>query len=107
MLHNGFFEKKGPFPFEKILKEINSVNDFVSFKKKKIYGIDTLTNAKEKEITFLNSSKYAKISIKTNAFALLLLTYLNSSQNLVLQSMLKMCYLQLLKYQKCFTQKLI
>ena len=69
MLHNGFFEKKGPFPFEKILKEINSVNDFVSFKKKKIYGIDTLTNAKEKEITFLNSSKYAKISIKTNAFA--------------------------------------
>ena len=69
MLHNGFFEKKGPFPFETILKEINSVDDFVSFKKKKIYGIDTLTNAKEKEITFLNSSKYAKISIKTNAFA--------------------------------------
>ena len=33
MLHNGFFEKKGPFPFEKILKEINSVNDF-SFKGK-------------------------------------------------------------------------
>jgi len=69
MLHNRFFEKKGPFPFENILKEINCTDDYSSFKKIKIQGIDTLVNAQNKEITFLNSSKYSNISLQTKAFA--------------------------------------
>jgi len=69
MLHNGFFEKKGPFPLEKIINEVNPIDDLNSFKRKKIYGIETLTKALDKEITFLNSSKYVGISSQTKAFA--------------------------------------
>jgi len=69
MPHNQFFEKKGPFPFEKILKEIDCTNNYTSYKKIKIQGIDTLVNAKDKEITFLNSSKYSSLSLQTKAFA--------------------------------------
>ena len=55
-----FFEKKGPFPFTEILKKIDTTKDLPQLKDFKIYGIDSLINAKENEITFLNSSKYQK-----------------------------------------------
>jgi len=73
-----FFEKKGPFPFTEILKKIDPTKDLPKLKDFKIYGIDSLINAKENEITFLNSSKYQKESLKTKAFACI--TSLNLSK---------------------------
>ena len=52
-----FFEKKGPFLFTEILKKIDPTKDLSKLKDFKVYGIDSLINAKENEITFLNSSK--------------------------------------------------
>ena len=52
------FEKKGPFPFTEILKKIDPTKDLPKLKDFKVYGIDSLINAKEYEITFLNSSKF-------------------------------------------------
>tara|TARA_B100000959_G_C14940931_1_gene607778 strand:+ start:534 stop:1526 length:993 start_codon:yes stop_codon:yes gene_type:complete len=73
-----FFEKKGPFPFSEILKEIDPTKDLAELKNFKVYGIETLINAKENEITFLNSNKYQKESLKTKAFACI--TSLNLSK---------------------------
>ena len=73
-----FFEKKGPFPFTEILKKIDPTKDLTELKSFKVYGIDSLLNAKENEITFLNSSKYQKESLKTKAFACI--TSLNLSK---------------------------
>ena len=55
-----FFEKKGQFPFSEILKKIDPTKDLDELKNFKVHGIETLINAKENEITFLNSSKYQK-----------------------------------------------
>ena len=75
-----FFEKKGPFPFTEILKKIDPTKDLSELKNLEVYGIETLINAKENEITFLNSSKYQKESLKTKAFACI--TSLNLSKYL-------------------------
>ena len=75
-----FFEKKGPFPFSEILKKIDPTQDLTELKNFKVYGIETLVNAKENEITFLNSSKYQKESLNTKAFACI--TSLNLSKHL-------------------------
>ena len=69
MPHNRFFKKKGPFPFVDIVKITGCTDDFSSSKNIKVYGIDSLKNANKNEITFLNSSQYTNISIKTKAFA--------------------------------------
>ena len=68
MSNNLFFEQKGPFPLNEIIKLIGAedkklnnniqINDFKS--------LDAATN---KDMTFLNSSKYQSSSIKTKAAA--------------------------------------
>ena len=63
-----FFEKHGPYPLKKIIKEINSSNDS-DIKDFKIYGFESLANATKNELTFLNSGKYKDISLKTKAAA--------------------------------------
>ena len=73
-----FFEKKGPFPFSEVLKKIDPTKDLDELKNFKVHGIETLVNAKENEITFLNSSKYQKESLETKAFACI--TSLNLSK---------------------------
>ena len=69
MSKNQFFEKKGPFPLKELIKVIGYTgkktyeNDF------KIFGIESLKNADKNDMTFLNSSKYQEISLKTKAAA--------------------------------------
>jgi len=66
---NQFFEKKGPFPLKEILNTIG-YNEDVSIKNDfKIHNFESLDNARENDLTFLNSSKYQKLSLKTNAAA--------------------------------------
>ena len=64
-----FFIKKGPFPLNEIVKAIVSIKDSSQFEAIKIYGLGTLIDAKENEITFLNSVKYKEFSLKTKAAA--------------------------------------
>ncbi len=67
MSENQFFEKKGPFPLEEIVKTIGHDGNFSKEKDFKIYGFKTLDRASDKDMTFLNSSKYQNLSIKTKA----------------------------------------
>ena len=69
MVSNQFFAKKGPFPLKEIIKTINYTSEFSYIKDFKIYGVESLINAKENDVTFLNSSKYKDVSIKTKAAA--------------------------------------
>ena len=78
MPHSRFFEKRGPFPFEDIIRIIGCTEDFSSFKSLEVYGIDSLINAEKNEITFLSSNKYTNISSKTKAAACI--TSLNLSK---------------------------
>ena len=78
MLHSRFFEQRGPFSFEDIIRTIGCTEDFSSFKSLEVYGIDSLINAKKNEITFLSSNKYTNISYKTKAAACI--TSLNLSK---------------------------
>ena len=66
-----FFEKKGPFPLKEIIKKIGFVNNDPSFKVKNhnIHGFETLEEASNLDITFLNSVKYKEFSFKTKAAA--------------------------------------
>ena len=66
---NQFFEKKGPFPLKEILNTIG-YNEDVSMKNDfKIHNFESLDKARENDLTFLNSSKYQNLSLKTNAAA--------------------------------------
>mgnify|MGYP001096577206 FL=1 len=66
---NQFFEKKGPFPLKEILNTIGYNGD-VSIKNDfKIHNFESLDKARENDLTFLNSSKYQNLSLKTNAAA--------------------------------------
>tara|TARA_Y100000590_G_scaffold360500_1_gene416813 strand:+ start:904 stop:1905 length:1002 start_codon:yes stop_codon:yes gene_type:complete len=69
MVSYQFFSKHGPYPLKKIIKEIDCSSDFSNIKDFKIYGVESLINAKENEMTFLNSGKYKDISLKTKAGA--------------------------------------
>ena len=66
---NQFFEKKGPFPLKEIINnigcngEFSHANDFV------IFGVESLSNATKNDMTFLNSSRYKNLSLKTKAAA--------------------------------------
>ena len=66
---NRFFVKKGPFPLKEIINnigcsgELTHANDFV------IYGVESLSNATKNDMTFLNSSRYKNLSLKTKAAA--------------------------------------
>ena len=64
---NQFFEKKGPFPLMQIVKEIGCPDNFSSKKNFNIHGLESLDTATDKDMTFLNSSKYQNLSLKTKA----------------------------------------
>jgi len=66
---NQFFEKKGPFPLKDIAKIIGCSNSFFEKNNFNINSIEPLDKASNNDLTFLNSSKYQKDSIKTKAAA--------------------------------------
>ena len=69
MSENHFFERRGPFPLMEIVKNIG-YNGNVSLKSDvKIHSFESLDNASNKDMTFLNSSKYQDLSLKTKAAA--------------------------------------
>jgi len=69
MTKNHFYENKGPF----LLKNIAQVIGFSKLTTDKevinIYNFQSLIEATSKDITFLNSSKYKDLSLKTKAIA--------------------------------------
>ena len=69
MVSNQFFVKKGPYPLKEIIKIINCTSEFSYVEDFKIYGVESLVNAKENDMTFLNSSKYKEVSLRTKAVA--------------------------------------
>jgi len=69
MATNQFFQKRGPFPLGEIIKIIGSTDKFNNKDNCDIYGVESLTNAGAKDITFLNSAKYKELSLKTKAVA--------------------------------------
>jgi UDP-3-O-[3-hydroxymyristoyl] glucosamine N-acyltransferase len=69
MTKNHFYENKGPFPLSKIASSIATSNVLEKNLNIKISGFESLLNATGEDITFLNSSKYKNISLKTRAAA--------------------------------------
>jgi len=69
MSANQFFKKMGPFSLKEILNTIGYNGDLFQENNFKIYGFETIDNASENDMTFLNSSKYRDLSLKTNAAA--------------------------------------
>ncbi len=67
MSENQFFEKKGPFPLKEILNTIGYNGNFSKENNFRIHGLESLDNASENDMTFLNSRKYQNLSLKTNA----------------------------------------
>ena len=66
---NKFFEKKGPFPLKKIITNIGCIGDYSKVNDFAIHGVESLSNATKNDMTFLNSSKYKNLSLKTKAAA--------------------------------------
>ena len=66
---NHFFDKKGPFPLNEIIQTIGYEEDLPSKTNFKIHGLESLDRAKENDITFLNSTRYKDLSLKTKASA--------------------------------------
>tara|TARA_B100000029_G_C17537966_1_gene945591 strand:+ start:605 stop:1606 length:1002 start_codon:yes stop_codon:yes gene_type:complete len=69
MQNNEFFVKQGPFALRDIVKVIDYSSDHSKIKNVQIHGIDSLSGADTNFMTFLNSSKYKEISLKTKAAA--------------------------------------
>jgi len=69
MSENQFFEKKGPFPLSEIIKVIGCSGDFSQENNFEISSFESLDNASTNDMTFLNSSKYQELSLKTKAAA--------------------------------------
>jgi len=69
MPENQFFEKKGPFPLREIAKTIGCGKDFLHDSNFEIRSFESLANANKNDLTFLNSSKYQNLSLKTKAAA--------------------------------------
>tara|TARA_B100001123_G_scaffold131387_1_gene152473 strand:+ start:529 stop:1524 length:996 start_codon:yes stop_codon:yes gene_type:complete len=67
MSKNQFFEKKGPFPLKEILNVIGYNGNLLKESDFKIHSFESLDNASNKDMTFLNSSKYQALSLKTKA----------------------------------------
>ena len=78
MESNQFFVKQGPYPLKEIVKIIGCIGDFSHLKNFEISGVESLVNAKEDDISFLNSIKYKEVSLKTKAAACI--TSLNLSK---------------------------
>ena len=69
MSENQFYEKKGPFPLREIIKTIKSDKNFSTKNDLVIHNFETLGNATNKDMTFLNSNRYQNLSLKTKAAA--------------------------------------
>ena len=69
MSENQFFERKGPFPLSDIVKVIGSNENFSSKNDLTIHNFESLDNATNKDMTFLNSNKYKNLSSQTKAAA--------------------------------------
>ena len=65
-MNNPFFENKGPFKIDKLLKlaNVNNVNDFKKFN---IEDIKDLSTSTKYDISFFHSKKYELIASKTKA----------------------------------------
>ena len=66
---NRFFVKKGPFPLKEIINNIGCSGEFTHANDFMIYGVESLSNATKNDMTFLNSSRYKNLSLKTKAAA--------------------------------------
>jgi UDP-3-O-[3-hydroxymyristoyl] glucosamine N-acyltransferase len=66
---NRFFVKKGPFPLKEIINNIGCSGKFTRANDFAIYGVESLSNATKNDMTFLNSSRYKNLSLKTKAAA--------------------------------------
>ena len=69
MSKNLFFEKRGPFPLKEIIKIIGCKGDFSQKDNFEIRSFESLDNAGNYDMTFLNSIKYQHLSLKTKAAA--------------------------------------
>jgi len=69
MSENQFFEKKGPFPLSEIIKTIGCGGDLSQKNNFEIRSFESLDSASNNDMTFLNSSKYRDLSLKTKAAA--------------------------------------
>jgi len=69
MSENQFFEKKGPFPLSEIAKVIECSGNFLQENNFEINSFESLDKASNNDMTFLNSSKYQDLSLKTKAAA--------------------------------------
>ena len=69
MSENQFFERKGPFPLWEIIKVIGCSGNFSQESNFKIRSFESLDNASNNDMTFLNSRKYQDLSLKTKAAA--------------------------------------
>jgi len=67
MAKNEFFEKKGPFPLFEIAKALGCKIDLSKINNFDLHGFESLENAGIHDMTFLNSSKYQNLSLKTKA----------------------------------------
>ena len=67
MPKNHFYEKKGPFPLKEIIKTIGYNGNFSLQNNFEIHSFESLDNAGENDMTFLHSSKYKDLSLKTKA----------------------------------------
>ena len=68
MKTNVFFKNKGPIKLEKIITACSPIS-FPKNTSLNIFDIKDLISASDKDITFLNSSKYKELSINTKATA--------------------------------------
>ena len=69
MVPNQFFVKQGPFSLKKIVEKIGCDGNFSNSASLEINGLESLDNAKNNDMTFLNSVKYKDLSLKTKAAA--------------------------------------
>ena len=69
MPKNHFYDKKGQFPLKEIIKTIGFTGNLSDENNFEIRGFESLINADVNDITFLNSSKYKDLSLKTKAAA--------------------------------------
>ena len=77
MSENQFFERKGPFPLSEIIKVIGCSGNFSPENNFKIRSFESLDNASNNDMTFLNSGKYQDLSLKTKAAACITTTNLS------------------------------
>ena len=65
-MHNLFFDNKGPFIIEDILK-LADINNTFNYKGIKIFDVKDLITASEENITFFHSKKYESVASHTKA----------------------------------------